>query len=116
MGYPVALLARAEERLTRGLTSMTAYSNESGFKANCTLQPPFTFSLSTILSAEERSIWYSLSASVTAGAMTMLSPVCTPTGSKFSMEQMVITLPLESRITSNSISFQPLMHFSTRIW
>ena len=46
----------------------------------------------------------------------MLSPVCTPTGSKFSIEHMAMALPLESRITSNSISFQPLMHFSTRIW
>ena len=34
MGYPVALLAKAEDRDTRGLTSMTAYSKESGFKAN----------------------------------------------------------------------------------
>ena len=48
--------------------------------------------------------------------MTMLSPVWTPTGSKFSMEQTVMTLPLLSRITSNSISFQPAMLFSTRIW
>ena len=69
-----------------------------------------------ILSAAERSIWYSLSARVTAGAMTMESPVCTPTGSKFSMEQMVMQLPMESRMTSNSISFQPAMHCSTRIW
>ena len=26
-----------------------------------------------------------------------------------------MALPLESRMTSNSISFQPAMHFSTRI-
>ena len=32
------------------------------------------------------------------------------------MEQTVMTLPLQSRMTSNSISFQPEMHFSTRIW
>ena len=32
------------------------------------------------------------------------------------MLQMVMALPLLSRITSNSISFQPEMHFSTRIW
>ena len=38
--------------------------------------------------------------------------VCTPTGSMFSMEQMVMTLPAESRMTSNSISFQPAMHRS----
>ena len=30
MGYPVALLARADERLTRGLTSITQYSKLVG--------------------------------------------------------------------------------------
>ena len=45
----------------------------------------------------------------------MESPVWTPTGSRFSMLQTVMTLPLASRITSYSISFQPAMHFSTRI-
>ena len=66
--------------------------------------------------AAERSIWYSLSERVTAGAMTMESPVCTPTGSRFSIEHTVIQLPLLSRMTSNSISFQPEMHFSTSTW
>ena len=112
----MALLARAEERLTRGLTSITAYSKESGFRANWQLQPPSTSRAVMMSSAARRSIWYSLSARVTAGATTMLSPVCTPTGSRFSMLQMVMALPLLSRITSNSISFQPEMHFSTRIW
>ena len=56
-----------------------------------------------------RSIWYSLSESVSAGAATMLSPVCTPTGSKFSIEQTAMTFPALSRIVSNSISFQPYM-------
>ena len=36
-------------------------------------------------------------------------------GSMFSIEQTAITLPSLSRMTSNSISFQPEMHFSTRI-
>ena len=62
-----------------------------------------------------RSIWNSLSARVWVGATTMESPVWTPTGSRFSMLQTVITLPLWSRMTSYSISFQPAMHFSTRI-
>jgi len=35
---------------------------------------------------------------IEAGAITIESPVCTPTGSKFSIEQTVITLPSESRI------------------
>ena len=60
-------------------------------------------------SEAERSIWYSRSASVIAGATTMLSPVCTPTGSRFSMQQTAIALPAPSRITSNSISFHPAM-------
>ena len=62
--------------------------------------------------AAERSIWNSLLARVWVGATTMESPVWTPPGSMFSMEQMVITLPAPSRMTSNSISFQPEMHRS----
>ena len=34
MGYPVALEAKAEERETRGFTSITAYSKLVGCKAN----------------------------------------------------------------------------------
>ncbi len=115
MGYPVALEASAEERDTRGFTSMTAYSKLFGFSANWQLQPPSMPSESMISRVAERSIWYSRSASVTAGAMTMLSPVWTPTGSKFSMLQIVITFPFASRMPSNSISFQPETQRSTRI-
>ena len=43
-----------------------------------------------IFSDAVRSIWYSLSDSVWLGATTMLSPVCTPIGSKFSMLQTVM--------------------------
>ena len=46
----------AEERLTRGLTSITQYSKESGFNAYCTLHPPVIFSSVMIFSAEVRSI------------------------------------------------------------
>ena len=91
---------------------MTAYSKLSGFSANCTLQPPSMPMALTMFKAAERSIWYSLSASVSAGATTMESPVWTPTGSTFSMEQTAITLPAASRMVSNSISFQPETHFS----
>ena len=45
----------------------------------------------------------------------MLSPVCMPTGSMFSMLHTVTALPAASRMTSNSISFQPKMYFSTSI-
>jgi len=39
--------------------------------------------------------------------MVMESPVCTPMGSTFSMEQMMTTLSARSRMTSSSNSFQP---------
>ncbi len=40
MGKPVALEARADERLTRGFISMMMPRPFSGFTANCTLEPP----------------------------------------------------------------------------
>src|SRR4051794_13693052 len=43
-----------------------------------------------IFSADDRSIWYSRSDRVCDGATTMLSPVWTPIGSKFSIFQMVM--------------------------
>ena len=57
--------------------------------------------------AASRMIWYSLSVSVWAGATVMESPVCTPMGSKFSMEQMMTQLSAWSRMTSSSNSFHP---------
>ena len=71
----MALLASAEERLTRGLTSMTAYSKLSGFRANWQLQPPSMPSSVMMSSAAVRSIWYSWSERVWLGATTMESPV-----------------------------------------
>ena len=56
IGYPVALLASADERETRGLTSMTAYSKLSGLSANWQLQPPTIPSAEIISSEAERSI------------------------------------------------------------
>ena len=52
-------------------------------------------------------IWYSLSVSVRAGATVIESPVCTPIGSTFSMEQTMMQLSARSRTTSISYSFQP---------
>ena len=67
-----------------------------------------------------RAAWRSMASSsglrVRAGAATMLSPVWTPTGSMFSMEQTETAQPSASRMVSNSISFQPEMHFSTSTW
>jgi len=86
---------------------MTAYSKLSGFSANWQLQPPTTPSAETMSIAAVRRMLYSRFASVKAGATTIESPVCTPTGSTFSIEQIAIALPTPSRMTSNSISFQP---------
>ena len=40
MGNPVALDARALERLTRGFISITMTRPSAGLTANCTLEPP----------------------------------------------------------------------------
>ena len=112
----MALLAKADERLTRGFTSITQYSKLSGCKANCTLQPPSIFNAVIIFNADERNIWYSLSPNVWLGATTILSPVCTPTGSTFSMLHTVMQFPALSRITSYSISFHPAIQRSIKHW
>ena len=52
-------------------------------------------------------IWYSRSVSVWIGATVIESPVCTPIGSRFSIEQMTTQLSARSRMTSISNSFQP---------
>ena len=52
--------------------------------------------------------WYSLSVSVRAGATVMESPVCTPIGSRFSIEHTMMQLSSLSRTTSISNSFQPI--------
>ncbi len=79
-----------------------------GLTANCTLEPPVSTPISRSTASEaSRMIWYSLSVSVCAGATVMESPVCTPMGSKFSMEQTMMQLSLRSRTTSISNSFHP---------
>ena len=98
------MLANADERETRGLISMRKYSEVLGLSANCTLQPPWIFSARMILIALSLSIFMSWSLSVMIGATTAESPVCTPTGSMFSIPQMVMAWSDASRMTSNSIS------------
>ena len=106
---PVALDASADDRETRGFISMTMSSPLAGFSANWMLQPPASTPISRItFTAASRISWYSRSVSVMAGATVMESPVCTPIGSRFSMEQMMTTLSSLSRITSSSNSFQPI--------
>ena len=60
-----------------------------------------------------RSRWYSRSVSVIAGATVIESPVCTPIGSTFSIEQTTTTLSAWSRISSSSYSFQPRIDSSS---
>mmetsp|Transcript_5486 Transcript_5486/g.18559 ORF Transcript_5486/g.18559 Transcript_5486/m.18559 type:complete len:288 (-) Transcript_5486:66-929(-) len=117
MGKPVALEARAEERETRGFISMTITSPSTGLTANCTLEPPHSTPISRMIAMDwSRRRWYSLSVRVCAGARVMESPVCTPMGSMFSIEQMITTLSARSRITSSSYSFHPRRDCSTRTW
>ena len=107
---PVALEARAEERETRGFISITTTRPVSGSTANWMLQPPVSTPTSRMTAiAMSRSRWYSRSVRVRAGATVMESPVWTPTGSKFSIEQTTTTLSFLSRIISSSYSFQPRM-------
>ena len=61
------------------------------------------------------SAWYSRSVSVICGATVIESPVCTPIGSTFSIEQITTALSAPSRMTSSSNSFQPAIDSSTRI-
>ena len=108
IGKPVAFEASAEERDTRGFISITTMRPSAGLMANCTLEPPVSTPISRSTAIEaSRMIWYSLSVSVCAGATVIESPVCTPIGSRFSIEQTMMQLSLRSRTTSISNSFQP---------
>ena len=66
-------------------------------------------------SAASRIVWYSTSVKVCCGATVIESPVCTPIGSTFSIEQMITQLSARSRMTSSSNSFQPAIDSSIRI-
>jgi hypothetical protein len=94
---------------------MTDWRPVLGSTANWMLQPPHSMPISRmILSASSRIFWYSRSVSVWAGATVIESPVWTPIGSKFSIEQTMTQLSFLSRITSSSYSFQPKMDSSIR--
>ena len=116
IGNPVAFDASADERDTRGFISMTTCRPVAGSTANCTLEPPVSTPTRRMQAkAASRICWYSTSVSVCAGATVIESPVCTPIGSTFSIEQMITQLSARSRITSSSNSFQPAIDSSTRI-
>ncbi|CAB4884657.1 unannotated protein [freshwater metagenome] len=115
IGKPVAFEASADERETRGFISITIIRPLSGFTANWILQPPVSTPTSRIMEIERfRSRWYSTSVRVSAGATVIESPVWTPIGSIFSIEQTITTLSTLSRITSSSYSFQPMIDSSMR--
>ncbi len=116
IGNPVALEANAEERETCGFISMMTRRPVAGSTANCTFDPPVsTPTRRRQAKASSRIAWYSTSVSVCAGATVIESPVCTPMGSKFSMEHTTTQLSAPSRITSSSNSFHPAIDCSTRI-
>ena len=58
----------------------------------------------------------SSSVRVCEGATTIDSPVCTPSGSTFSMLHTVTQLSAASRTTSYSSSFQPVRSSSISTW
>ena len=108
IGKPVAFEASADERETRGFISMTMMRPFAGSTANWMLQPPVSTPTARMMSMPmSRSFWYSRSVSVSAGATVIESPVCTPTGSTFSIEQTTTVLSAVSRMSSSSYSFQP---------
>ena len=69
-----------------------------------------------IASAALRNRWWTASVSVWTGATTIESPVWTPSGSTFSIEQTAMQVSSASRITSYSISCQPTRQRSTMTW
>ena len=114
IGKPVALEASAEDRDTRGFISITVMRPSAGLTANWMFDPPVSTPTRRMMRrAASRIRWYSLSVRVCAGATVMLSPVCTPIASMFSIEQMTTKLSAQSRITSSSYSFQPMTDSST---
>ena len=116
IGNPVAFDASADDRLTRGFISMMTMSPLVGSRANCTFDPPVSTPTRRMqANAASRMAWYSTSVSVWAGATVIESPVWTPIGSRFSIEQMTTQLSARSRMTSSSYSFQPAIDRSMRI-
>jgi hypothetical protein len=102
------LEASAEERDTRGFISMTIMRPSSGIDRELHVRAAgIDADLAQHRDLALRMIWYSLSVSVCAGATVIESPVCTPIGSRFSIEQTMMQLSLRSRTTSISNSFQP---------
>ena len=93
---------------------MISRSPFCGLTAHCTLEPPVWMPMARMTFSESsRMAWYSRSVSVMAGATVMESPVWTPIGSMFSMEQTMTDVPRLSHMTSISYSFHPRSDSST---
>ena len=89
----MAFEASAELRETRGFISMTTTSPVARLRANWTLAPPVeTPTARMTVMAASRSDWSSGSVSVITGATVTESPVWTPIGSMFSIEQTMTAL------------------------
>jgi hypothetical protein len=117
IGKPVAFEARAELRETRGFISITTTSPLARSRANCTLAPPVATPTSRMtVMAASRSDCSSRSLRVITGATVTESPVWTPIGSRFSIEQTITALSARSRTTSSSISAQPIRERSISTW
>ena len=87
-----------------------------GSRANWTFDPPVSTPTRRMqANAASRMAWYSTSVRVCAGATVIESPVWTPIGSRFSIEQMTTQLSARSRMTSSSYSFHPAIDRSMRI-
>ena len=72
---------------------MTISRPSSGSTANWMLHPPVSTPTARMIEMPRSRIrWYSRSVRVIAGATVMESPVCTPIGSTFSIEQTTTTL------------------------
>ena len=116
IGKPVAFEARAEDRDTRGFISMMTWRPSAGSSANWTFEPPVSTPTRRMQAkAASRMRWYSTSERVWAGATVIESPVWTPIGSRFSIEQITTQLSARSRMTSSSNSFHPAIDVSMRI-
>ena len=89
IGNPVALEAKALERLVLGLISMMMMRSVLGSCANWQLQPPITWTLSTTFHACSCRRSCTSFEIVSIGAEHRESPVCTPIGSIFSIKQTV---------------------------
>ena len=114
IGKPVAFDASADERDTRGFISITTILPVRGSIENWMFDPPVSTPISLMTANDaSRIAWNSLSVRVIAGATVIESPVWTPMGSKFSIEQITTHWSLWSRMTSISNSFQPRRHSST---